>query len=197
MEQAPSAPPPSAEPPGERLDSWKEIAVYLNRDVTTVQRWEKKEKMPVHRHQHDRMGSVYAFRTELDAWAHGRTLTAAPDEGDKLASLNPPNTTSASGAPPRVSESDSLEPVVEPASAPISLSIWPRMLWLGLVVLAVLVVALVWMRGRNTLRAKPAAIKSIAVLPLKNLSGDPSQEYLADGMTESLIGRLSAIMACA
>jgi hypothetical protein len=42
----------------ERLDSWKEIAAYLNRDVTTVQRWEKREGMPVHRHQHDRIGSI-------------------------------------------------------------------------------------------------------------------------------------------
>src|SRR5450755_1072007 len=59
--------------PGEgRLDSWKKIAVYLKRDVTTVQRWEKREGMPVHRHLHDRMGSVYAFRSELDAWTHGR-----------------------------------------------------------------------------------------------------------------------------
>ena len=32
----------------ERLDSWKEIAAYLNREVTTVQRWEKREGMPVH-----------------------------------------------------------------------------------------------------------------------------------------------------
>jgi TolB-like protein/DNA-binding winged helix-turn-helix (wHTH) protein/Flp pilus assembly protein TadD len=39
----------------------------------------------------------------------------------------------------------------------------------------------------------PARIKSIAVLPLKNLSGDPAQDYLADGMTEELIGRLAAI----
>ena len=36
-------------------------------------------------------------------------------------------------------------------------------------------------------------IKSLAVLPLKNLSGDPTQEYLADGMTEALIGRLARI----
>ena len=36
-------------------------------------------------------------------------------------------------------------------------------------------------------------IKSIAVLPMKNLSGDAAQEYLADGMTEEIIGRLSAI----
>ena len=36
-------------------------------------------------------------------------------------------------------------------------------------------------------------IRSLAVLPLKNLSGDPTQEYLADGMTDALIGRLSAM----
>ncbi|HEY2469682.1 MAG TPA: hypothetical protein VGI45_17825 [Terracidiphilus sp.] len=55
-----------------RLDSWKEIAAYLNRDVTTVQRWEKREGMPVHRHLHDKRGSVYALSTELDAWVLGR-----------------------------------------------------------------------------------------------------------------------------
>jgi Tol biopolymer transport system component len=61
----------------DRLDSWKEIAAYLNRDVTTVQRWEKREGMPVHRHLHDRLGSVYASRAELDAWAAGRRLKGA------------------------------------------------------------------------------------------------------------------------
>ena len=66
--------PPSVRPPEDRLDSWKEIAAYLNRDVTTVQRWEKREGMPVHRHLHDRMGSVYASRAELDAWARSRNL---------------------------------------------------------------------------------------------------------------------------
>jgi TolB-like protein/Flp pilus assembly protein TadD len=40
---------------------------------------------------------------------------------------------------------------------------------------------------------QPAAIRSLAVLPLQNLSGDPGQQYLADGMTEELIGRLAAI----
>ena len=36
-------------------------------------------------------------------------------------------------------------------------------------------------------------IRSLAVLPLKNLSGDPSQEYFADGMTDELITYLSQI----
>jgi Tol biopolymer transport system component len=68
--------------PEERLDSWKEIAAYLNRDVTTVQRWEKREGMPVYRHQHDRMGSVYAFRSELDAWTLSRNLPAGQENGE-------------------------------------------------------------------------------------------------------------------
>ncbi|HKW63318.1 MAG TPA: hypothetical protein VJN89_12285 [Candidatus Acidoferrum sp.] len=83
-------PSPGTSPPAEqsevRLDSWKEIAAYLNRDVTTVQRWEKREGMPVHRHQHDKMGSVYAFRSELDAWALGRNIPAG-QENAKSASL--------------------------------------------------------------------------------------------------------------
>ena len=60
--------------PDDRLDSWKEIAAHLRRDVTTVQRWEKREGMPVHRHVHDKLGSVYAFRLEIDAWARSRNL---------------------------------------------------------------------------------------------------------------------------
>ena len=66
----------------DRLDSWKEIAAYLKRDVTTVQRWEKREGMPVHRHLHDRMGSVYASRAELDAWTRSRNLSAAQENGN-------------------------------------------------------------------------------------------------------------------
>src|SRR5688572_19712571 len=58
----------------DRLDSWKEIAGYLRRDVKTVQRWEKREGMPVHRHLHDKLGSVYAFRSELDVWSRDRRL---------------------------------------------------------------------------------------------------------------------------
>jgi len=83
--------PPSVKPSEDRLDSWKEIAAYLNRDVTTVQRWEKREGMPVHRHLHDRMGSVYAFRAELDAWVRGRNLQAPQENGNEGPSPNPPS----------------------------------------------------------------------------------------------------------
>jgi len=47
---------------------------------------------------------------------------------------------------------------------------------------------------RDTALVEPT-IRSIAVLPLENLSGDPAQEYFADGMTESLISNLAQIRA--
>jgi serine/threonine protein kinase/Tfp pilus assembly protein PilF len=52
-----------------------------------------------------------------------------------------------------------------------------------------------WLQARMNIRqaAVPGAIQSIAVLPLENLSGDPAQEYFADGMTDALITELSQI----
>jgi Tol biopolymer transport system component len=86
----PSLRTPSSERPLEdRLDSWKEIAAHLKRDVSTIQRWEKREGMPVHRHQHDRMGSVYASRAELDAWTRSRNLPPAPANGNNIPAPNP------------------------------------------------------------------------------------------------------------
>lgn len=83
--------PPTERPPEDRLDSWKEIAVYLNRDVTTAQRWEKREAMPVHRHQHDKMGSVYASRAELEQWVRGRNLRRGQENGKDGPPSDPPS----------------------------------------------------------------------------------------------------------
>ena len=62
----------------------------------------------------------------------------------------------------------------------------------AVVALAAISVALALYRG-SAKGAKQPPIRLLAVLPLKNLSGDPTQEYLADGLTEGLIGRLSGI----
>lgn len=69
-------------PAPDRLDSWKEIAAYLNRSERTVRRWEDKEELPVHRLQHDKRGSVYAYTRELDAWRGSRRVVveATADE---------------------------------------------------------------------------------------------------------------------
>jgi TolB-like protein len=63
----------------DRLDSWKEIAAYVRRGVRTVRRWEREEGLPVHRHVHRALGSVYGFKSEIDAWRDsGRRRPAAP-----------------------------------------------------------------------------------------------------------------------
>jgi len=53
-----------------------------------------------------------------------------------------------------------------------------------------------WFHGKGSTKPRmplPGAIQSVAVLPLENLSGDSSQDYFADGMTEALITELSQI----
>src|SRR5215469_10601677 len=160
----------------ERLDSWKEIATYLDRDVTTVQRWEKREGMPVHRHLHDKRGSVYALTKELDLWKQSRRLT------DAIAENQPEAETP--------TESSPIDPVQKAAHVPRTNRLW---LLLAAALCACLLVA-AWLMFR---KAPPGLaeprIGSLAVLPLKNLSGDPAQEYFADGMTEAVIGRLAMI----
>jgi len=60
----------SSPPLRERLDSWKEIAAYLGRDVRTVRRWEEEKGLPVHRVPGGERRAVFAYRSEIDAWLH-------------------------------------------------------------------------------------------------------------------------------
>jgi hypothetical protein len=70
-----------------KLNSWKEIAAYLDRDPRTVQMWEKNEELPVHRIAHRARASVYAFTGEIDAWLLARSRAAAvePESGPEPA----------------------------------------------------------------------------------------------------------------
>jgi Tol biopolymer transport system component len=81
---------------GDRLDSWKKIASYLKRDVSTAQRWERREAMPVHRHLHDKRGSVFAFRSELDLWWESRRVRLTAEEASEG---EPARLTGADGPP--------------------------------------------------------------------------------------------------
>jgi hypothetical protein len=78
-------------PSADILNSWKEIAIYLNRGVRTVQRWEAELGMPVRRPRGRGRSAVIAVRTELDHWikscpledgvelkSRGRTCSLSP-----------------------------------------------------------------------------------------------------------------------
>ena len=167
--QATSGPGTGADAQGRRLESWKEIASYLGRDVTTVRRWEKREGLPVHRLHHSRLGSVYAYTLELDAWRNERAPAGATDAPDARQASEAART----GFHARM------------ATALVALAL-------------ALAAGLIWfVRGRPTIQRASASggIWSLAVLPLQNFSGNPEQDYLSDGMTEALITDLTKLGA--
>ena len=55
------------------LESWKQIAAYLERSERTVRRWEAAEGLPVHRRGHQRQDTVFAYKHEIDVWSRKRT----------------------------------------------------------------------------------------------------------------------------
>jgi hypothetical protein len=146
----------------ERLDSWKEIAAYLKREVRTVQRWERLEGLPVHRHQHQKRGSVYALKSELDAWQRRRQLE--PNPRPKAAS-----------APPEPPKSQTLPSLLaQPARL-----LWSRgsvaALFAGFLVLLLATGYLAGRRSRtHTLghELKPVQGRAAAVVVVGDFNGD-------------------------
>src|ERR1700690_1641667 len=55
-------------PAKQRLDSWKEIAAFFDRDERTVKRWEKERGLPVYRVPGSARGGVFAYAEELAGW---------------------------------------------------------------------------------------------------------------------------------
>jgi TolB-like protein len=71
---------------------------------------------------------------------------------------------------------------------------WRNVVLAGVLVIAVAGIAAAgWLLLGGEISRSPDTIRSIAVLPLENLTGDPGQEYFADGMTEALIGDLAKL----
>jgi serine/threonine protein kinase/tetratricopeptide (TPR) repeat protein len=76
-------------------------------------------------------------------------------------------------------------------------AVWKRLAWrasaLGLVLMGYLVVTSGLLRPTSPAPDAATAIRSIAVLPLDNYSGDPNQDYFAEGMTDELTANLATI----
>src|SRR5688572_30406667 len=140
-------------PDGQRLESWKEIAAYLNRSERTVRRWEDREGLPVHRLQHDKRGSVYAYAAELDAWRESRRQLV------------------------------DAEPADSPAMAPGATTGWRTRGWAAAALLAVVVVAAaVWWTQRPPAgRAEPNS-EAVRLVGLANFSGNAGRMQIQTGI---------------
>jgi TolB-like protein/Tfp pilus assembly protein PilF len=79
-------------------------------------------------------------------------------------------------------------------SRPLRPRVVARVGWVAAgMIAAVLVAAFAWSNSGWLVDPPQAPIRSVAVLPLENLSGDPNEEYFADGMTDQLTADLSSI----
>ncbi|MFZ0815805.1 MAG: hypothetical protein WAM78_09815 [Candidatus Sulfotelmatobacter sp.] len=163
---------------GKRLDSWKEIASFFDRDERTVNRWEKELGLPVRRLPGTK-GRVYAYEVELAAW-----LDASPSAGTAAPRLERPDAgTESAGLPITAGQNPKAE------TASVGSSTGHRWMITGVMVTAAFALGIL---SLALLHRHPDA-DSIAVLPFTNGNGDANSDYLSDGITESLIGNLAHV----
>jgi TolB-like protein len=179
---------------GERLDSWKAIAEYLGREVRSVQRWEKTRGLPIRRVPGEKGGVVFAYTRELDRWLHSRAsgqVLERPEDRDSA-------TAETNEGPQTVSdlEREAHAEMSRPDRRSVGLGRSGRWIVMAVIGTSALLVASVAYFGRHLARQSASAAPGrviLAVLPFANLSGDPSQEYFADGLTEEMITDLGRI----
>ena len=201
----PDIPPSGAKPgpegsplPGKKLDSWGEIASYLGREVRTVQRWERTEGLPVHRHEHKKKSTVYAFAGELDAWIKNRQPKDDPvadaafePEPDLDAPVENGTDDNVPPAPIRKDANGNDRPTADDPDnhAPST----GKRLILWLVAAAILIFG-----GYKAYRQFQANALThdnvrLVVLPFANLTGDANQEYLSAGLTDVITTQLGRL----
>ena len=90
-------------------------------------------------------------------------------------------------------EHEFVAPTAPAPSSPRRLPGWHLWTLTGAALVLASIGAVIWLLQSRA--PQPALIRSLAVLPLENLSGDTSQEYFADGMTDELIATLGQISA--
>jgi TolB-like protein/Flp pilus assembly protein TadD len=209
--------PPNDRLANDRLDSWKEIAAYLNKEVRTVQRWEKSLGLPVRRLAQGKQGTVFAYKPDLDAWwqesqtkleyedVRAEVGAASSDSGssigsgasgsdivvlaaaDRLERDSPDSDRSGRNQPEkdRTGEGSAVD-------RPPDLIRRLTVLFLLIIVAAGVasVAARFWLQ---TPGGVPRAKMVLAVRPFKNMSGDPGQDFVSDGLTEEMITRLGQL----
>ena len=159
------------------LTSWKAIAAFFDRDVRTVQRWEKDEGLPVHRHLHRRQSSVYAHPAELDGWWARR--------GHSLP--QPTDSSSADVAPEPAPPSEALPPQpLAPGSGPTARAAgWGRW-WPAIAAVPLLILGGVWaVTGVRPAPADPDARGLLAALDYRSpLGPGPVADINGDGVAD-------------
>ena len=178
--------------PGKKLDSWGEIASYLGREVRTVQRWEQTEGLPVHRHEHKKKSTVYAYSGELDAWIKDRQPRDDPEaDAAFVPDLDVDTPPGKANGDPTLANDKPADPIADqPTNRMTRLGRWLGVAAIGSALLFVMSSNLYhrYLAGAG----KPENVR-LVVLPFVNLSGDPNQNYLSAGLTDVITTQLGRL----
>jgi len=184
--------PPADEP---RLESWGEIAAYLRREIRTVQRWERYQGLPVRRLLIGKLGSVYAYRSELDKWYRERQPQPENGEEDTEKAGNgevAAHVTVSTEADEQKSQGQADGSQLPPPRPRIT-RLHITITLLTLLIVAAVTPAVYFLRGgRSPVRSASGKIR-LVVLPFANLSGDSQQDYFSAGLTEEMITQLGRL----
>ncbi len=184
--------PPTDEP---RLESWGEIAAYLRREIRTVQRWERYQGLPVRRLQIGKLGSVYAYRSELDKWyrerqpqpENGEEDTEKAGNGEVAAHVTVSTEADKQKSQGQADGSGLLAPRPRITRLHITITL------LTLLVVAAVTPGVYFLRhGHSPVRSASGKIR-LVVLPFANLSGDPQQDYFSAGLTDEMTTQLGRL----
>ena len=176
---------------GKKLDSWGEIASYLGREVRTVQRWERTEGLPVHRHEHKKKSTVYAYAGELDAWIKQRQPKDDPEADDAFAREQE---LSGTDSPVDIVNPSVMPPAPGPApnpdepAPPVGKRVVIALFALGILCAASLGVYR-WLQPADSTQEKVR----IAVLPFTYASGDSKPDYITSGLTDLIRTKLGQL----
>ncbi len=153
------------------FESWKAIAAYLGRTEKTCRKWERELGLPIHRLDNSAKAHVFAYEDELGRWKEEKLKEAKARKAGGLSGL----------------------------FGLSKLSRQARLLLLSITSLLILIIAGLLLRQSilrgNSASSLPIVYNSIAILPLINDSGDPSQEYFVNSMTDLIISELYKVAA--
>src|SRR6266849_7998829 len=197
-----NAVPPSPEGsplPEKKLVSWKEIAAHLGREVRTVQRWEKTEALPVHRHEHQKKSTVYAYASELDEWIRKRQPVDDPEADAAFAreqELSGTDSPIDSIDPPDVLPAPVDPSWIDPTPDPVKPSPSPRVrrrMVIAISSLAILsAVSFAIYRWMQPINSAYERVR-IVVLPFNYTSGDAKPDYITVGLADVIRTKLGQL----
>jgi TolB-like protein/tetratricopeptide (TPR) repeat protein len=187
--------------PDKKLVSWKEIAAYLGREVRTVQGWENTEGLPVHRHEHLKKSTVYAYASELDEWFRKRQPKDDPDADAAFVpepEILEPGDNGEPDAPAPEPQANHVPSVVAQPTPAVASKRDPQqvfMRWRAIAAAAIVVLVLGSYVAYQLIHPVNSGERKVrlVVLPFENLTGDKTKEYISAGLTDELITQLGQL----